>query len=188
MTNVLKTVISAVILAALGYAGYLYFNNGNKVISQGPTIEKIQNISELATLRISISDVLKSKGTYYSGSFLIKGYAIIGVDVQKAVLQSTDQESKKIVIKLPRPRVISASVDHERSITWDYKNESSWPEWTLPKSDIDAMRDNAFKEGQKLIEQAANKDEHIQMAKGISEAVINNMYKMVDWNVQIIWE
>lgn len=161
------------------------FNNIISVTSQGPTIEKLQKISELGTLKVSISDVLTAKSDHYTGSWLIKGYAKIGVDVRNATLISKDSDKKILAVKLPKPKVITASIDHERTCTWDYKKVTWWPGWTLPDNEVDVMRDDAYKQAQKLIEKAASNDEHIQQAKELSEIVINNMYKMVDWTVQI---
>jgi hypothetical protein len=60
--------------------------------------------------------------------------------------------------------------------------------WIPFKGDPDAMRDDAKKNAQRLVEHAAASGEHIRQAKSSAEKVLSNIYHALDWTVSIEWE
>ena len=52
--------------------------------SQGPTIQRLERLSRLVTTRAVVADVLVGEGEGCRGSWLIRGDALIGVDLSRA--------------------------------------------------------------------------------------------------------
>lgn len=50
------------------------------------------------------------------------------------------------------------------------------------------MRDDAMKHAQELVEYAASSKENMDHAKYSAETVIQNIYRLVGWQVTIEWE
>ena len=60
------------------------------VHSQGPTIEKLERLSQLVTTRVHVADVLVGEGANCRGAWLIKGSAIVSVNLGKATIVGKD--------------------------------------------------------------------------------------------------
>ena len=54
-----------------------------QVTSQGPTVERLARLMHLVTTRVYIADVLTAEGEGYRGAWLIKGDALIGVNLRQ---------------------------------------------------------------------------------------------------------
>jgi hypothetical protein len=153
------------------------------IVSQGPTLEKLERLSHLVTTRVYVADVLTGSDGRFRGAWLIKGDAIIGVDMRQARIYDKDEEAKTAVIQLPRPRVLQSRVDHERTKTWEVVRKS-WRTWG---GNPDSLRDEAMLQAQKLVAQAAESEDNIDQARSSTEGVIQNFYQEVGWQVRITW-
>lgn len=151
--------------------------------SDAPTVERIQSLSQLVTTRVTISDVLTGESDDVRGVWLIKGDALLGIDLSDAKVLSLDPLKRHAVISLKQPVVLSARVDHERSMTWDVQR-TTWTPW---KGDKDRLRDKAMYHAQKLVEFAASRPELIEEARSHAAHAIYDTYRSVDWNVEIRW-
>jgi len=155
------------------------------VYSQGPTITALQGLEELATVRIRIADVLTANDGSYSGAWLVKGDALVSVDLSQARFDETtiDNVQKRAVLLLPPPRVIQARLDHERTKTWDVKRVT----WVPYSGNPDRLRDTAMFEAQKLVEFAAGQAECIDQGKARAEALVSAIYGKLGWDVTVKW-
>ena len=124
-------------------------------------------------------------GDVYRGSWLFKGDAILCCDMSLAAITDRDDEKKTAVIKLPKPRVVSPRVDHERTRTWSVER-STWLPWKWGNQD--KFRDSAMHHAQRLVEKASRSQENLSMARTQAELVIRKTYEMVDWHVTVNWE
>jgi hypothetical protein len=149
----------------------------------GPTIEHLESLSELVCLRVHISDILVGEDNDYRGSWLIKGDAMIGIDLRGAKITETDPTMRRAKIKLPAPRVASARIDHERTRTWSVE-KTTWIPWV---GDPDRIRDQAMRQAQRVIHKTAGSEENLQAAKKSAEKVIREIYRMVGWEVTVDW-
>ena len=86
------------------------------VASQGPTIERLEKLSQLLVSRVHIADVLVGVSDDSKGAFLIRGDALIGLDLSKAVITEKDDSARRATLLLPQPRVILARVDGLESL------------------------------------------------------------------------
>ncbi len=111
-----------------------------KIWSTGPTIDHIQSLNQLVSTKVSVSDVLTGEGEGVRGVWLIKGDALLGIDLSDAHVQVPDRNQRRAIVQLRQPIVLSARVDHERSLTWDVQR-TTWIPW---KGDQDRLRDKAM--------------------------------------------
>lgn len=154
-----------------------------KLWSTGPTIEHIQTLNRLVSTKVCITDVLTGEGDGVRGVWLIKGEALLGIDLADGDVQIVDWRKRLAVIELRTPIVLSARIDHERSMTWDIQ-KTTWIPW---KGDQDHLRDKAMYHAQKLVEFAAKQPELIEEAKRNASHALSDIYRSVDWRIEIHW-
>jgi hypothetical protein len=149
------------------------------VTSQGPTIERLERLSSLVTTRVYVADVLVGEGAGCRGSWLIRGDALLGVDLTQAEVGERNVAAKTARILLPPPAVLHARVDHERTRVWEVKT-TTWIPW---KADQDRLRDEVMREAQRLVGHAAGSAENIAQAKAAAETILTRFYAEVGWAV-----
>jgi hypothetical protein len=172
------------VVAVTGYwAGALGSGPSTMSWSSGPTITQLDPLRELVVTKISVSDILTARDSGYSGFWLIKGDALLSVDLKRSEIVDVDKAQRTATIRLPDPQVISPRVDFEKTKTWDIKSVS-WIPW---RGDEDEMRDKAMFHAQRLVEFAASSDESMKQAKAHAEMAITAAYQMVDWQVKVEW-
>lgn len=178
------TIFGALITFTLGYRMGRRGEEEPRVWSAGPTIEHIQSLNQLVSTKVSISDVLSGEADGVRGVWLIKGDALIGIDLSEVDIQIPDKKQRLAVISLKPPTVLSARVDHERSMTWDVQR-TTWIPW---KGDQDHLRDRAMYHAQKLVEYAAAQQQVIEEAKQNASHALSDIYRSVDWRVDVRWK
>jgi len=154
-----------------------------RVQYQGPTIERLEQLRHLATTRVYVADVLVGEGDGHRGAWLIRGDALIGVDLGRASIFDKDEVARHAVIRLPTPEVLQSRVDHERTRTWEVRR-TTWVPWS---GDQDRLRDEVMREAQRLVAHAAASGENTVRAEQAVEAVIQAFYQEVDWQVRVVW-
>jgi Protein of unknown function (DUF4230) len=187
-----RLIIAAVacftVLGLAVFAGYLVGRPGPTagitIWSTGPTVTHIESLGELVATSVSISDVLMAEGKGYRGSWLVRGDALISIDLTRARVAEVDRQSRTARVVLPSPHVLQARVDHERTKTWNVE-KMTWIPW---KGEPDALRDEAMLNAQRLVELAAGSDDHIRQAKASAAKVMSSLYRALDWNVKVEWE
>lgn len=153
--------------------------------STGPTITALQAMGHLVTLKYSTGDVLEATDKSFRGAWIVKGDALIAVDLRKAKLISTNEQTRTVVLQLPTPKSMSPRVDHEKTKTYSFQR-STWlfiPGW----GDQAPLRDQAMKEAQHLVEFASSHKDVIDQARTNAVLMIRWMYQMADYSVEINW-
>jgi hypothetical protein len=170
--------------------GILAFENdrrgkerGITIDSRGPVVEELAKFGDLVTTKISITDILDGQSATHRGVFLIKGDALIGVDMLQAVVAQKDETAKTATIRLPAPHVIQARVDHEESKTWDVSRTT----WIPFIGDEGPLRDEAMRQAQRLVEFAARGHKSFGESRRHAELVIKQLYGPVGWDVRVLW-
>ena len=154
------------------------------VHSQGPTIQKLERLSTLVSLRVEIADILVATGQGCRGSWLITGDALLAVNLSQAKITDKQDDAKQATIILPQPEVFQPRVDHSRTRTWSVERVA-WLPWN---ADQDALRDAVYAEAQKLIAHTAASAENIQAAKLTAETVLKALYAEVGWTLAVKWD
>lgn len=176
-------------LAALaGWWGYGYGRGKSTttIVSLGPSITQLERLSELATLKVHVADVLKAEDRSVwgdiRGAWLIKGDALLSVDMKQAKITDVDPEAHTLKVTLPGPRVIQARIDHEHTVVYD------WQKGWLRSQDVAAdIWKEAMKHAQRIIEQTAASAENDQLCRQQTEAAIQQMYSFIGWKATIVW-
>ena len=137
----------------------------------------------LVTTRVYIADVLTAEGDGYRGVWLIKGDALIGVNLREAQIVQKDFQARRATIGLPPPEVLQSRVDHERTRTWEVR-KTTWIPWG---GDPDSLRDTVMRQGQRLVAAAAGSRENLAQARTAAESILRGFYEEVGWQVRIVW-
>jgi len=151
--------------------------------SEGPTIEKLERLSQLVTMRVQVADILVAEGNGCRGSWLIKGDALLAVNLGQAKITDKHDDTKQATIILPLPEVLQPRVDHSRTRTWSVERVT-WLPWN---ADQDSLRDAVYAEGQKLVAHTAASAENVQAAKLTAETVLKALYAEVGWQISVTW-
>jgi hypothetical protein len=176
--------------AAVGLlAGLWGYNRGQatRITDTGPAVVRLEKLSELATVKVHVADVLTAENTSWfgdiKGAWLIKGDALISVDMKLAKVLSTNGEKKVIRVLLPRPRVIQPRVDHNKTVAYD------WRKGWLRSSDVAAIVwKEAMLHAQELVEQLAAEPDQIDLAREQAQTALKQVYANVGWDLEVVWE
>lgn len=152
------------------------------ITSQGPVISDIQALGQLSVIQVAVVDVLQGEGSGHKGFWIVKGTALISVDLALANLEQVDDVAKHAVISVPVPALLSTQVDHEKTKTFDVR-KTTWIPWKL--GDEGLLRDQAMWHAQKLVEHAANTEEHMSLAKKNCRELINRLFQGINWTIDV---
>lgn len=154
------------------------------VVSSGPTITQLQSLGDLVVLKVSVADVLTGEGKGYKGAWLVKGDALVAVDLRQARVIRSDEHSRTLVVALPRPRVIQPRVDHDKTRSYKFG-----PTITLnPFASGDALLNTVMKEAQHMVTYACNNKAVLEQAEYNTNLLLVNMYRFIDWQVEVQWQ
>lgn len=176
------------ILAGLwGYCRGKATTPATRITDTGAGIIHLEKLSELVTVRVHVADILKAENSAWfgdiRGAWLIKGDALLSVDMKLAKVLRSDDATKKIRVSLPPPRVIQPRVDHRRTVAYD------WRKGWLRSSDVaDAVWKDAMKHAQELVEQLAGEPEQIETARQQAETALKQVYSFVGWDLEVVWQ
>ena len=180
-------IVVLAIALALTVTIWLFFGNGTgqgtTVVSKGPTVAQLERLGELVALKVYVADVLVAEGEECRGSWLIKGDALISVDLKKATIANKDEKKRHATIILPPPKVLQPREDHEKTRAWDISKVT----WISFRADPDKLRDSAMLQAQKLVESAAHLDEAMDAARENAALIVKNMYRLVEWDIDVTW-
>ena len=155
------------------------------------TLEKLQALSELVTVRAEIADVQETKLAGYTGSLkaavLVRGELFVGVDLSQAQFENKDEIQHTAVLRLPQPHVISAKLDMNRTKVFGIASHGLW--WFVPGgSDADAVVVNhAYREAQQAMDGAQLTPELARQARRQSEKVLGEFGKSGGWELEVKW-
>ena len=115
--------------------------------SPGPTVVQLERLQQLVSTRVHVADVLVGESRWLEGSWIIQGDALLAVDLSKAEVKDGDEKARTAAIVLPRPAVLSARVNHERTRQWDIKSRSWIPLAGAILGDRRAIEEQAMRRG-----------------------------------------
>lgn len=156
--------------------------------SSGPTVESVQQLAGLTSLRIHVADMLtvEQRGWFsgYKGAWVVKGDALYTTDLSRATVSVQGVGSQQMArVELPLPSVDWARVDHQQTRTYEMRKNAVIPIWGVSEE----VRDEAMKEAQALVEAAARRPEHRQQAQQKAEQILDTFFASIGYRVQVIW-
>jgi len=159
------------------------------VFHSAPSIDCVQKLAELVSLRVLVSDILTVDQpgwlAGYKGAWIVKGDALCVTDLHRAQIQEIrDPTGEPMVrIELPRPSVRSARLDHSQTRTYDLRAKGWIPLFSVPES----VRSEALQRAQQIVERTANQDDYLIQAQRQTEAVLTTFYAAAGFRSQIVW-
>ena len=156
--------------------------------SPGPTVVQLERMQQLVSTRVHVADVLVGESRWLEGSWIIQGDALLAVDMSKAEIKDRDETARTAAIVLPRPAVLSARVNHEKTRQWDIKSRSWIPLAGSLLGDRRAIEEQAMREAQRLVERAAGTEDNAATARRGAEGMLAEFYRAVGWQVSVRWK
>jgi hypothetical protein len=156
--------------------------------SPGPTVVQLEQLQQLVSTRVHVSDVLVGESRWLEGCWIIQGDALLAVDMSKAEVKERDEKARTAAIILPHPAVLSARVIHEGSQQWDIKSSSWIPLAGALLGDRRAIEEQAMRQAQRLVERAAGTEDHAATARRGVESMLTEFYRAVGWQVSVRWK
>lgn len=177
-----------VVVMAVLMVGMFFLGQSREVsaVSSNPTITEIQKLGELVVLRVNVADVLEDSSEDFKGVWIVRGDAMVAVDMSLAELESTDESTKHLEVLLPQPRVIHARVDHEKTRTYDVSKKDWWN--LLADSSSEEFSDAGMRKAQEMVESTSAGDDMMDQARDQAELVLTNMYQLVGWEIDVVWQ
>ncbi len=87
-------------------------------VGRGAGIPDLRTVGAFCLEQLPFEDVVTSQQggiAWVSGSWSVCGDAVIGLDVEQ-IQVTVDDSGKRLTLRLPPPRVISARIDHDRTV------------------------------------------------------------------------
>jgi|BioPla2DNA2_1021312.scaffolds.fasta_scaffold27949_2 hypothetical protein len=155
-------------------------------VSFKPTVQALEQLSQIVSLRIHLADTLTvdaKKGRHtVQAAWIIKGDALIAVDLKQGRVIDVSESNKTATIQLPPPSVLSPRIDHEKTKTFNLERGL----WTKDEY-VTYINDKAMKLAQQKIREQASSPEYIEMGRTLAERIIRGFYSLADWEVEVAW-
>lgn len=162
-----------------------------RLLSSAPKLAQIQTLSHLATLKVEVADAmvfqLNGKTGGIAAVVVIRGEAILGVNLKASQFLEVDESRHRLVLDLPQPAVLSVSVDHQRTKVVALQASGLWllaPGGSV--ADV-AVLESCFRQAEAIIREAANAPELQERARNQLQTVLNSFCDGANWHVAIQW-
>lgn len=153
----------------------------------GPTITELENLGHLTVVRVHVADVIEGEQSLWygtvKGAWIIRGDALLAVDMRRARILAKDESSRTATISLPPPSVLEARVDHD--VTRTYRVDRGFFVSTQDESNL---RDHAMRQAQMFVEQSAGSEDSMAKARETAEKLLRQFYALVGWTVTVEWQ
>jgi len=190
---ILRSIVFLLVVLSITAAMWAAYRSGQSRqpflhFTAGPTVEKLEELGALVSTKVHVADILAGNdGGHWKGAWLIKGDALLAVDMRQAVIEQRDDVVQRASIRLPPPRVLHPRVDHEKTLTYSVEKTTWIPAVFLPAGQSDRLRDAAMQHAQSLVAQAAGSDGHLAEARLKTATLIKSFYQLVGWDVEVHW-
>ena len=159
--------------------------------SAGLTVERVQALSVLTTLKVDVADAVVTELRGHAGgtkaALIVRGDFTVGVDLSAARLSAVDDKARTAVLTLPPPRVQSVRLDHERTRLLGIWSSGLWA-ITPGGGDGDVAALNAaYRDAQRFVAAAANDPELLARARRQAEQVLTAFFAATGGTVEIRW-
>ncbi|KFJ43325.1 DUF4230 domain-containing protein [Francisella philomiragia] len=159
-----------------------------------PTVVSVQKIGELSTLKVTVSGnslYVSDNGTLVENTakYSYKASATLSTNIDESDIK-IDAKDKTITLKVTPPKVTSVTIDFDKT---KQLSRQAYTFKVLPRLGvINTDPDNhvaniAYKEVQKLTDNEASSQEHIEEAKNKFVSLMNKQYQPLGWKVVVDW-
>lgn len=159
-------------------------------VNAAPTVEQIQSLALLTTVRVDVADVRLTTLDGYTGGIrvaaVIKGDFYLSTDLSQARLESVDVARRAATLVLAEPQVISPRLDHQRTKLFAINSYGLW-QITPGEGPYTEAVNQTYAEAQAAVEAAAANAEATKGARAQAEAVLGAFFGALDWDVTVRW-
>lgn len=155
-----------------------------------PSIHQIQQLAALVTAQVAVSDTHETVLSGHLGQvkavLVVRGEVLLGPDLSAAKVTGIDPEQRIVRIDLPRPRVISARLDHERTHVAAISHAGLW---LMVPGDAGrtAVINRAYAEAERELARAAADPALTEQASRHAERVLSEFFATGGWRTQVDW-
>lgn len=183
--NTFKLVVPLVILAIVFMVGFWLAQAEVPEVRRSPVppISLVQEMSDLATLRVHLHDYMRGENMYWKVCWMLHGEAVLGVDLSQAAYTSVDKKNCKAALLLPSPHVICSKVDHYRSAEMTAK-QKTW----IPSPGLKSLRDEVWQHADAKVACLAQHDGYLEATELQAERVLNGLFRDAGWNISYEWQ
>ncbi len=173
----------AILIAAVGSGiWFAYAGFANKPAPPVPPIARIQEMSDLATQRVHLSDSITGENDHWKVRWMLHGEAVLGVDLSQARYASIDEKTRTATIALPPAHLISSKVDHHRSAELSV-TQKTW----IPSPGLKSLRDDVWRNADEKVARLAAHDGYLEATNLQAERVLGKLFRDMGWNVTCEW-
>jgi hypothetical protein len=156
-----------------------------------PTVEKLQQLSALVTLRADVSDVYEMSARGYFGGahvvLLVQGDVLLPTDLGKVRVVDIDHAAGRLILVLPEPQVVSARLDHESTRLYAVHAYGLWLLVPFELFSPDVI--NLATEGaQRRVADAGRDPEIRARARLHAETVLRSFCRQLGWDATARWD
>ncbi|MEY8715181.1 DUF4230 domain-containing protein [Francisella philomiragia] len=159
-----------------------------------PTVVSVQKIGELSTLRVIVSGnslYVSDNGTLVENTakYSYKASATLSTNIDESDIK-IDTKDKTITLRVKPPKVTSVTIDFDKTkqLSRQAYTFKILPRLGVINTDPDNHLANiAYKEVQKLTDNVASSQEHIEEAKNKFVGLMNKQYQPLGWKVVVDW-
>lgn len=156
----------------------------------GPTIEQIQKLSQLVTLKVDVADVLETQVKGYTGGakavILVKGDLLLSTDLSHAKFEQMDQQHRTATLILPSPQVAQPRLDHNKTRLFALTEYGLWSITPSDKADR-AVLNQAYREAQEIVAGTGEVPDLKEQAKKHTEECLGSFFRAMNWVVTVKW-
>lgn len=155
-----------------------------------PTLQQIQMLAQLTTLRLDVADVqvthLEGKLGGMSVALVLRAQIDIATDLTAARLENVDPVNRTATLVLPMPNAMPPRIDHERSQLFAFDTRGLWQ---INPQDTTYARivNQAYRAAEQAVANMGSSDPMTGKAKQQAEAVIRAFCNTLGWEVVIHW-
>ncbi len=160
-------------------------------VTSAPSVEQLRPLAALMTHRVIVVDAVTSVISGHTGevraAVVLRGDAILSVDLMQARIEEGDPNERTAVIVLPPPHVLSARVDHEATRIFNVEASGLWS--LVPSDEVRAVIiDQAMRVAQQAVMKAASEPLVMDEARTRAEALISAFFRdSLNWSVTVCW-
>jgi Protein of unknown function (DUF4230) len=160
-------------------------------IESGPTLEQIQTLSSLTTLKVNVADALVTELEGKTGGIkavlVVHGSVTLGVDLSKARFESVNQNNRTAVLLLPAPRMQFVTLDQEKTKVVALCESGLWIIVPAEGEACAAAANLAYRQAQRIVAQAARDQGLDQRSRLQAISVLTAFFVAMEWTVQVRW-
>ncbi len=156
-----------------------------------PTIEQVQKLASLVSLRVPISDVQVTELTGLTGGvklvMAVQGDVDIAADLGTAKFEQVDAEKKSAILVLRKPVPMRPRLDHEKTRILQIDRSGLW-NWLPGETGEKTLTNRAMQSAQRILGDVAARQDLAKQACQQTEHVIKDFFAATGWQITVQWD